>query len=155
MVTRQEHGYLIYYMPNKDIESLNSFVRNHMLEKIDVKGDIEELHNTYHNLSAAYQAIQQAETQLEILKPLIEDANKYEDLARRIHQAQKCGKVVPLFIAGLKKTLLEEAIMTMQRRQYVKLILPRIGGVMKALSILLTKEEKDHGKGSKDLYDRV
>lgn len=28
----------------KDIDSLNSFVRNHMLEKIDIKGDIEELH---------------------------------------------------------------------------------------------------------------
>lgn len=99
----------------KDIDSLNSFVRNHMLEKIDSEGDIEELYNTYRNLSVAYQAIQQAETQLEILKPLIEDANKYEDLTRRIHQAQACGKLVPLFIADLKKTLLEEAIATMQQ----------------------------------------
>lgn len=94
----------------KDIESLNSFVRNHMLEKLDIKGEIEGLHQTYHNLNVAYQAIQQAEMQLGILKPLIENANKYEDLDRRIHQAQTCGKMVPLFIAHLKKRLLEEAI---------------------------------------------
>jgi uncharacterized protein YPO0396 len=100
----------------KDIDSLNSFVRNHMLEKIDSEGDIEDLYNTYHNLSVAYQAIQQAETQLEILKPLIEDANKYEDLTRRIHQAQACGNIVPLFIANLKKTLLEEAITITQQK---------------------------------------
>ena len=101
----------------KDIESLNSFVRNHMLEKIDTKDDIESLHNTYHNLSIAYQAIQQAEMQLEILKPLIEDANKYEDLAQRIQQAQACGKLVPLFIAHLKKTLLEDAIANAEQKQ--------------------------------------
>lgn len=100
----------------KDIESLNGFVRNHMLEKIDVKGDIEELYTTYNNLSVAYQAIQKAEEQLEILKPLIEEANKYEDLARRILQAQTCGKLVPLFIAGLKKTLLEETIATTRQK---------------------------------------
>lgn len=101
----------------KDIDSLNSFVRNHMLEKIDIKGDIEELYATYHNLSVAYQAIQQAEAQLEILKPLIEDANKYEDLSRRIHQAQACAKLVPLFIANLKKSLLEEAIKTAKQER--------------------------------------
>jgi uncharacterized protein YPO0396 len=99
----------------KDIDSLNSFVRNHMLEKIDSEGDIEDLYNTYNNLSVAYQAIQQAERQLEILEPLIEDASKYEDLTRRIHQAQACGRIVPLFIADLKKTLLEDAITTMQQ----------------------------------------
>jgi uncharacterized protein YPO0396 len=101
----------------KDIDSLNSFVRNHMLEKIDSKSDIEELYATYHNLSVAYQAIQQAEAQLEILKPLIDDANKYEDLTRRIHQAQTCAKIVPLFIANLKKTLLEEAITTTKQKR--------------------------------------
>jgi uncharacterized protein YPO0396 len=101
----------------KDIESLNGFVRNHMLEKIDVRGDIEDLHNTYRNLNVAYQAIQQAEMQLKILEPLIEDANKYEDLERRIRQAQDCEKVVPLFIASLKKRLLEEALTTTRQQQ--------------------------------------
>jgi hypothetical protein len=38
---------------------------------------------------------------------------------------------------------------------HVQVILPRICGVVKALSILLTKEEKDHGKSAKDLYGRV
>lgn len=99
----------------KDIESLNGFVRNHMLEKIDAKGDIEGLRTTYHNLSVAYQAIQQAKKQLEILEPLMEDATKYEDLAQRIHQAQVCGKLVPLFIANYKKTLLEEAMTRSQQ----------------------------------------
>ncbi len=35
------------------------------------------------------------------------------------------------------------------------MILPRICRGVEALSILLAKEEKDHGKGSKDLYHRV
>ncbi len=101
----------------KDIDSLNSFVRNHMLEKIDSKNDIEELYATYNNLSVAYQAIQQAETQLGILKPLMDDAHKYEDLSRRILQAQTCAKIVPLFIANLKKTLLAEAITITKQQQ--------------------------------------
>ena len=36
-----------------------------------------------------------------------------------------------------------------------RLILPRICGVVKALGILPTKEEKEHGKGAKDVYGRV
>jgi transposase len=35
------------------------------------------------------------------------------------------------------------------------LILPRIGGGVKASDILFQKEEKGHAKGSKDLYSRV
>jgi uncharacterized protein YPO0396 len=100
----------------KEIDSLNSFVRTHMLEKIDIQRDIEELRKTYQNLSVAYQAIKQAETQLGILQPLMEDADKYEDLARRISQARTCGELVPLFIADRKKTLLEEAITTALQR---------------------------------------
>jgi hypothetical protein len=36
-----------------------------------------------------------------------------------------------------------------------EVILPRICRGVEALSILLAKEEKDHGEGSKDLYHRV
>ena len=35
------------------------------------------------------------------------------------------------------------------------LILSRIDGGVEASSILLQEEEKDHGKGAKDLYRRV
>lgn len=47
---------------------------------------------------------------------MMEDASKYEDLGQRIRQAQTCGKVVPLFIADLKKRLLEDAITVTQQQ---------------------------------------
>ena len=53
------------------------------------------------------------------------------------------------------KPILAVLLVTREPLTSRHMILPRICGVVKALSILLTKEEKDHGKGAKDLYRRV
>lgn len=46
----------------------------------------------------------------------MEEANKYEDLDRRIREAQACMKIVHLFIAEHKRGLLDEAIATTRRQ---------------------------------------
>ena len=56
----------------------------------------------------------------------------------------------PIKLRGEARSFLEDAC-----RKAPSMILPRIGGGVEASSILLAKEEKDHGKGAKDLYRRV
>ncbi|MEM7346136.1 MAG: ATP-binding protein, partial [Chloroflexota bacterium] len=61
----------------KEIGQLNDFVRQHMLEKTDASDKVQQLQEHYENLMLAYQAMQKAEQQLSILRPLASHAQKY------------------------------------------------------------------------------
>ena len=94
----------------KDIGGLNAFVREHMLEKTDAQERIAQLRENFENLTRAHAAIERAEQQLSVLEPLMHEVGEYEKLQARIAEAEKCAQVVPVYIAGRKKTLLETAI---------------------------------------------
>jgi uncharacterized protein YPO0396 len=94
----------------KDIGGLNAFVREHMLEKTDAQERIVQLRENFENLTRAHAAIELAEQQLSVLEPLMNQVGEYEKLQVRIAEAEQCAQVVPVYIAGRKKTLLETAI---------------------------------------------
>jgi uncharacterized protein YPO0396 len=94
----------------KDIGGLNAFVREHMLEKTDAQQRIAQLRENFENLTRAHAAIELAERQLSVLEPLMNEVGEYEKLQVRIVEAEQCAQVVPVYIAGCKKTLLENAI---------------------------------------------
>ncbi len=94
----------------KDIGGLNAFVREHMLEKTDAQQRIAQLRENFENLTRAHAAIELAERQLSVLEPLMNEVGEYEKLQARIAEAEQCAQVVPVYIAGCKKTLLETAI---------------------------------------------
>src|SRR5215472_92791 len=94
----------------KDIGGLNTFVREHMLEKTDAQERIGQLRENFENLTRAHSAIELAEQQLSVLEPLMNEVEEYEKLQARIAEAEQCAQVVPVYIAGRKKTLLETAI---------------------------------------------
>ncbi len=94
----------------KDIGGLNAFVREHMLEKTDAQERIAQLRENFENLTRAHSAIELAEQQLSVLEPLMNEVGEYERLQVRIAEAEQCAQVVPVYIAGRKKTLLETAI---------------------------------------------
>lgn len=61
----------------KKVEALNDFVRNSMLEKEDIQGEIDELLKHYANLNSAYEAVIKAKSQIEKLTPIHEKGQKY------------------------------------------------------------------------------
>jgi uncharacterized protein YPO0396 len=88
----------------KDIGGLNAFVREHMLEKTDAQERLAQLRENFENLTRSHAAIELAERQLSVLEPLMNEIGEYERLQARIAEAERCVQVVPVYVAGYKKT---------------------------------------------------
>lgn len=99
----------------KEIGGLNDFVRNHMLEKTDVQTKIQELQESYENLTVSHDAIQKARKQSEALTPLMEEAEKYTQLKQDIETFQHLREVAPAYFARRKLELLEEEIRALEQ----------------------------------------
>ncbi|HSH05811.1 MAG TPA: ATP-binding protein [Anaerolineae bacterium] len=99
----------------KEIGQLNDFVRQHMLEKTDVQDKIKRLQEHYENLMLAYQAMQRAEHQLTLLRPLAAEARKYEAAQAEIDILRGCQTAIPIYFAGKKWQLLQKAITQAQQ----------------------------------------
>ena len=94
----------------KEIGSLNAFVREHMLEKTDAQTRIKQLQDNFANLTRAHDAIQLADRQLTILKPMMQDAQKYTEIQERIIETNHCAELLAMSIAQSKLALLSQAI---------------------------------------------
>jgi uncharacterized protein YPO0396 len=99
----------------KDIGSLNHFIREKMLEKLDLEQELEEVFAHFENLTLAHDALQLAEKQYALLEPLIADADAYEELQVQFNETQQCANLVPLYIAVQKRALLEIALGEVQQ----------------------------------------
>ena len=73
----------------KDIQSLNRFIRDHMLEAHPWRERIEGLLAHFDQLSQAHQALVRARRQIELLAPLEIAAHKHHDLATAAHATQQ------------------------------------------------------------------
>jgi len=100
----------------KEIGSLNAFVREHMLEKMDAQVRIKQLQDNFANLTSAHDAIQLADRQLAILKPLMQDARKYMETQERIAETNRCTELLPISMAQSKLALLAQAIANTQEQ---------------------------------------
>lgn len=94
----------------KEVGGLNSFVRDHMLPKTDVKAIITALQESYENLTVSHTAIQQARQQLEALLPLSEEHENYLKLNREIQKFTDLNEISPTFFAQEKFNLLDQAL---------------------------------------------
>lgn len=93
----------------KEIGALNSFVRNHMLEKSDSRARIAELRQNYDNLTRSYEAMRQAEEQLAKLRPLLCEIERFEEQAHAIEQLEQEAQAVPDYFARQTLALLDRA----------------------------------------------
>lgn len=100
----------------KEIGGLNDFVRNHMLEKTDVQIKIRELQESYENLTISHTAIQKARKQLEALRPLTDEAEKYEKLKSEVVALQNFQSDAPTFFASKKLHLLIKELQTIEQK---------------------------------------
>lgn len=94
----------------KEIGGLNEFVRNHMLEKTDVQTKIRELQESYENLTIAHAKIQKAGQQLEALKPLTEEAEKFQNLQSKVTEIKRLTAILPSYFASKKMKLLTKEL---------------------------------------------
>lgn len=94
----------------KDIPSLNSFVREHMLDKGDPESRVDALRAQYRELNDAYAAIQRAGRQLRILDPLLEAGTEYRRYAAMMTRYETARSLIPFYVSGKAQHLLTTAI---------------------------------------------
>ena len=97
----------------KEIGGLNEFVREHMLEKADLQTTIEELQESYENLTISHNAIQKARKQLEALMPLTQETKKYTRIENEVAALQQSQAIAPAFFASKKLSLLTQELKTL------------------------------------------
>lgn len=89
----------------KAVGDLNEFVRTHMLEPTDAGGRIRQIIDHFDDLENAYQAVQRAQEQLELLTPLVENADKYEAVIAKKDNLAKQRDAVAMFFSDIRATL--------------------------------------------------
>jgi len=94
----------------KEVEDLSGFVKELMLEKTDVKEQLEALKKQFEDLTHAHNAVEKVRRQKNILEPIAVDAVHYEDLADKIVKIQNLIDSIPSYFADKKIELLKENI---------------------------------------------
>jgi len=98
----------------KDIDRLNDFIRQHMLEKTDAQEKVQHLLDNYDNLTRAHDALQKAERQLAILEPLMAEARIYHQIEAEIAEWEAYEAAIPLYFADQKSHLVRATMAQMQ-----------------------------------------
>jgi len=92
----------------KSVGNLTDFVRNHMLEKLDIKSKIEDLKKRFEDLNEAYKTVQKSREQITKLEPLIEKSNSYLKINDEIIKINKTIDAIPIYFSEKKLVLFEE-----------------------------------------------
>ena len=118
----------------KSVGNLTDFVRSHMLESTDVQDKVEELSRQFDNLNRAHEAVLKARQQIELLQPMVDDCQRYEELEAAIHSFKQCRDALYGYFADKKITLLDQRIQ--RRKQDQKKLESRLSEVLLALEDL-------------------
>jgi len=91
----------------KSVGNLTDFVRSHMLEPFDVAPRLKDLIGHFDDLNRAHEAVLKAQAQVALLKPLVADCDRCEELARQAEQLRAAREALQTYFAGLKAELLD------------------------------------------------
>ena len=100
----------------KSVGNLTDFVRHHMLEPFEVAPRINALIAHFDDLNRAHEAVLKAKRQVELLKPLVDDCERYEKLVAEKDQLQQCRGGLRRHFAALKSELLDKRIDELQEK---------------------------------------
>ncbi len=89
----------------KAVDNLNDFVRSHMLEPFDSKGQMDSLVEHFENLTRAHEAVVRARDQLQLLSPLVVLLDEFDDLGARAAEVTAQQEAVAYHFARLAKQL--------------------------------------------------
>jgi uncharacterized protein YPO0396 len=90
----------------KSVGNLTDFVRSHMLEPFEVAPRIAALLQHFDDLNRAHEAVLKAKRQVEMLKPLVTDCDRHEELVQGVNNLRGCREALRPWFAGIKQNLL-------------------------------------------------
>lgn len=94
----------------KKVEALNEFVRESMLEKEDIRNEIEELLRHYGNLNSAYEAVVRAKMQINQLTPVDEKGKSYVEKVNEREILKRAADSSEIWFATKYKDILSQII---------------------------------------------
>ncbi len=101
----------------KSVGKLTEFMRDHMLEKQEVREKIDEIKRNYDNLTKSHEAVQRAKKQLEQLSPLDKEIRSYQDVTNRNKQIKESIDYLQVFFAEKKSVILEKEIQSQKTKK--------------------------------------
>jgi uncharacterized protein YPO0396 len=129
----------------KSVSSLTLFVREQMLERTEIKAQIEDLKKRFDDLNKAFAAVQNARKQKDTLEPLVEFCENFRKFEERIQDIDNILQSVPSYFASKKIALLESEIEDCERK------LLQIGGQLKTLEDTLKEKRKAETQINNDI----
>jgi uncharacterized protein YPO0396 len=120
----------------KSVSSLTLFVREQMLERTEIKEQIQDLKSRFDNLSRLHAIVKEAREQRDTLLPIVEFCEAFEKFERRIQDIDYMLQSIPSYFATKKITLLETEINDCERK------LLQIAGQLKTIEEILKEKRK-------------
>jgi uncharacterized protein YPO0396 len=90
----------------KTMTSLDKCIRENMLEESNIEIDFQNLRYNYQKLLDAHREMQKAEKQLELLKPVKENAEKLEETNAELSKLDDLQQTLPVYFFHHKKDFL-------------------------------------------------
>ena len=94
----------------KSVGNLTDFVRSHMLEPFEAAPRIAALISHFDDLSRAHEAVLRAKREVELLSPLVADADTHDKILFKINNLKQCREWLRPYFAHLKLDLLDKRI---------------------------------------------
>jgi len=129
----------------KSVSSLTLFVREQMLERTEIKAQIEDLKKRFDDLNKAFAAVQDARKQKDTLEPLVEFCENFRKFEERIQDIDNILQSVPSYFASKKISLLETEITDCERK------LLQITGQLKTIDEILNSKRDSQSQIKQDI----
>ncbi len=100
----------------KSVTSLTLFVRDQMLERTEIKTQIEDLKKRFDDLNKAYAAVQEARRQRDTLLPVVDFCKSFREFEERLQDIDNIISAIPSYFASRKIFLLENEIADCERK---------------------------------------
>lgn len=99
----------------KKVEALTDFVRSNMLEETDIMEDIDKLLQHYYSLNNAYEAVQRARKQTQLLEPICSNGVQYLKQQDEMDEVGKGRKAIDHWFAALKADLYDQRVAQLEK----------------------------------------
>jgi uncharacterized protein YPO0396 len=100
----------------KEITHVSTFIRDHMLERLDSKELVDRLERHYQDLKNCWEAIQDAKKQLQYLEPIVQKAGEISKCDERLGEARQIQRVLPAWFAFQLRALLADEVASVAKR---------------------------------------
>jgi hypothetical protein len=99
----------------KVLGDLTQFIRHQMLEEPEAEEQFKSLYDHYNDLLISHRAIQKDEKQLELLKPVVENKKRLNELTTNLLTLNFVQEQVPFFLNKIEYDLLDDYISKLEK----------------------------------------